>query len=148
VSAKHFLRAASITAAAQFAAHSLLFLTASPKHGEQEVAVINAMRSHAFNFAGSMRSYWDFYYGYGIEAAFICLLEAVLFWRLASFERTATPLVRQIAAIFLAANLGHVLLAARYFFVVPMIPDLIVLAFLGLALLSLRQRSTPRGMEA
>jgi len=66
------LRFASGIALVQFAAHTLLFAFSSPKHGPEESAVVEAMKAHRFDFAGSLRSYWDFYFGYGLEAAF-CL---------------------------------------------------------------------------
>jgi len=47
------------------------------------VAVIEAMPSNRFDFASATRSYWDFYFGYGIQAAARCLVEAALFWQLA-----------------------------------------------------------------
>jgi hypothetical protein len=47
------------------------------------VAVIEAMHSNRFDFASSTRSYWDFYVGYGTQAAARCLVEAALFWQLA-----------------------------------------------------------------
>src|SRR6266581_4174942 len=89
------LRIASVVALVQFAAHTLLFVFSSPKHGPEESAVVEAMKAHRFDFIGSMRSYWDFYFGYGLEPAFFCLLEAVLFWQLATIAKT-TPLVPDI----------------------------------------------------
>jgi hypothetical protein len=73
-----FLRIGSVVALVQFAAHTLLFVSSAPKHGPEETAVVEAMKAHRFDFMGSMRSYWDFYFGYGLEAAFVCLIEAVL----------------------------------------------------------------------
>ncbi len=62
------LRFASGIALVQFAAHTILFVFSSPKHGPAESAVIEAMKAHRFDFMGSLRSYWDFYFGYGLEA--------------------------------------------------------------------------------
>ena len=60
-----FLRIGSVVALVQFAAHTLLFVSSAPKHGPEETAVVEAMKGHRFDFMGSMRSYWDFYFGYG-----------------------------------------------------------------------------------
>ena len=60
------LRVASILAAVQYIAHTFLFLSATPTHGPAERAVIDAMHSHRFGVAGFARSYWDFYFGYGL----------------------------------------------------------------------------------
>src|SRR5262245_15110325 len=102
-----FLRAAAAVAFLQFLGHGWLFVRATPKHGADEVAVIEMMKSRQFDFMGSMRSYWDFYFGYGLEAAFICLIEAVLFWQLAALAKSHGASVRPIVALFVLANIGH-----------------------------------------
>ncbi len=135
MTATTFLRIAAIVALLQFAAHTSLIIFSSPKHGPEEVAVVQAMKSHRFNFLGSQRSYWDFYFGYALEAAFICLIEAVLFWQLAGGASTSPLLIRRIAGLFFLFNAVHVLLAWRYFFITPMIPDLLIMASLGFAFL-------------
>lgn len=132
------LRSASIFAFVQWVAHTALFLSAAPKHGAEETAVIATMQSHHFDFAGFSRSYWDFYYGYGLMAAFVVLVEAVLFWQLAGAASTARPLVRSIAVLFLAYNVGHALLAGRYFFITPIVPDVLIIACLATAVVQLR----------
>lgn len=135
MTATTFLRIAAIVALLQFAAHTSLIIFSSPKHGPDEVAVVQAMKSHRFNFLGSQRSYWDFYFGYALEAAFICLIEAVLFWQLAAGASTSPLLIRPIAGLFFLFNGVHILLVWRYFFVTPIIPDLLIMASLGLAFL-------------
>ncbi len=102
---------------------------ASNLGGPDEVAVVEAMRAHAFPFASAPRSYWQMYFGYGLEAAFVCLVEAVLFWQLASIGvRDATP-IKHIAVLFAVANGAHFVLLARYFaFPLPMAFDAIIAA--------------------
>jgi hypothetical protein len=129
-----FLKVASFVALVQFAGHGYLFAFASPKHGAEEVQVIETMKAHQFNFLGSMRSYWDFYYGYGLEAAFVCLLEAVLFWQLAAVAKVNAAAVRPIVALFVLANLAHMALVGRYFFVTPLVFDGALAVTLALAL--------------
>jgi hypothetical protein len=130
-----FLRIAAVAALIQFAAHTLMFTLAKPRHGAVEAAVIESMRGHRFDFLGSMRSYWDFYYGYGLEAAAICLVEAVLFWQLATIAVTDPLALRPIIALFLVFNVGHIVLAATYFFLTPMIPDAVIAICLAVAFL-------------
>ena len=118
------LRIVAVLAFVQFIGHATLFVRAKPTRGPQEVAVVDAMKGTAFKFAAAPRTYWDQYFGYGLEAAFVCLVEAVLFWQLSSIAMKDASLVRPIAALFLVANLGHIALVARYFaFVVPMAFD-------------------------
>src|SRR5260370_34106024 len=100
MAATTFLRIAAIVALLQFAAHTSLIIFSSPKHGPEEVAVVQAMKSHRFNFLGSQRSYWAFYFGYALEAAVICLIEAVLFLQLAWGTWPSPLLIRRIAGLF------------------------------------------------
>lgn len=142
MSAARLLRAASAIALVQFVAHTTLFLRATPRHGAAEVAIVQAMRSGHFDFGGASRSYWDFYFGYGLMAAFVVLMLAVVLWQLGSAlahgRAGARSLVRSLVWVLLAYVVGHALLAARYFFVTPIIPDALVALCLTTALVQLR----------
>ena len=129
------LRVTAIVALLQFAAHGALFVRAKPTHGEPEIAVVQAMKDHQFDFGGSKRSYWDMYFGYGLEAAFICLVEAILFWQLATIATAAPAAAKPIMVLFLLGNVAHAFLVTRYFFVVPLIPDVLIAALLACALM-------------
>jgi hypothetical protein len=104
------LRLASVVALLQALAHTLLVVFAAPRHGPQEIAVIEATKAHRFDFMGSARSYWDFYFGYALFAAFNCVIEAVLFWQLARFAGAHASLVRPIVGLFFLSNLGYAIL--------------------------------------
>lgn len=127
------LRAASAAAAIQGSAHGLLVWRYTPKRAA-EVAVVDAMQSNHFSFMGASRSYWDFYFGYAMMGAFTCIVEAVLFWQLARVARTNPGAVVPIAAAFVLFNIGHALLAARFFMPTPIVFDLLVAALLGAAM--------------
>jgi hypothetical protein len=128
------LRTAAIVAAVQGLAHGLAIVLWKPRHGRGEAAVIDAMKS-PFTFQGLTRSYWSFFIGSGLMAALNCLVEAVLFWQIAS----ALPTVLAVPVILLyaVANVGHATLSRRYFFYTPMIFDLAITFSLSLALLSI-----------
>lgn len=132
-----FLRVASIVALLQGAGHALAIVTWAPKRGHDEVAVLEAMTSHAFVFQGFTRSYWDFFFGYGLLVAFTCFVEAGLFWQLAALVTSHTVHVRSIVVLFLFANVVYACLSWRYFFFTPMILDLIIAVCLTLALATL-----------
>lgn len=128
-----YLRIASVIALLQFAAHTTLVLRYQPKHGPDEVNVVQTMKAHEFRFGGfAKHSYWDMYVGYALFAAFNCLVEAVLFWQLAGMMSTTN--VRPILALFLAANVVYALLVARYFFLLPLYADVAVAVCLGIAI--------------
>ncbi len=101
------LRVAAVIALFQFLAHTTMFVTYTPAHGPDETQVVQIMQSHVFSFSGSLRSYWDMYFGYGLFSAFNCLIEAALLWMLAAMARENAPRTRPIAALFLFANVEH-----------------------------------------
>src|SRR5713101_4773791 len=121
------LRVTAVVALLQFFGHGALFVRAKPTHGDAEVTVVSAMKAHRFNFGGSMRSYWQMYFGYGLEAAFVCLVEAVLFWQLAAIGVRDATLIRPVAVLFAVANGAHFVMLAHYFaFPLPMAFDAII----------------------
>jgi hypothetical protein len=127
------LRMAAGLAAVQGTAHSALFLTAKPRHGAAEVGVIETMKSNRF-FADGTRSYWDFYFGYGLLAAAACFVQAILFWQLGTIAASRPELIRPMVGLFFLANVGHALLVARYFSLYVTIAfDLLIAACLALA---------------
>jgi hypothetical protein len=131
------LRIAAILAAIQGFAHGALFTSAKPRYGAEEVAVIEAMKMHRF-FAGATRSYWDLYFGYGLIAAGVCLVEAVLLWQLSRITAASPALARPMIALLLAANVAHLILVGRYFmFLVPMAFDVLIAALLTWAYIAI-----------
>lgn len=112
-------RIAAVVALIQFIGHTTLFLTYQPKHGPEELAVVQAMRTHYFSFSGYVRSYWDMYFGYGLFSAFNCLVEALLFWFIAPLADGVGRRILPLGAIFLFANVGYTALVSRYFFALP-----------------------------
>src|SRR5437899_12941813 len=95
------LRVTAVIALLQFFGHAALFVRARPTHGDAEVTVVAAMKAHRFNFGGSMRSYWDMYFGYGLEAARIFLVEASLFLQLAAIAGWTPTVGRPMIPLFL-----------------------------------------------
>jgi hypothetical protein len=125
------LRATAIVAFVQFCAHTARFVSYVPKHGPDEVGVVAVMKSHYFSFSGAARSYWDFYFGYGLMAAFNCLIEAVLLWQLAGIAKSSPARVRPVAGLFLLANVGYAILVLTYFFPLPAYFDMAIATLLG-----------------
>lgn len=124
------LRLAAVFAAVQYIAHAILFLSATPKHGAEEVAVIDAMKAHRFEFSGFSRSYWNFYFGYGLLGILWGVVEVVLLWQLAKLAEADPRQVRPTIGLLVAANAAHALLTGTYFFPAPVIFDVLVAATL------------------
>jgi hypothetical protein len=134
------LRIAALLALVQAVAHAAMFLTAQPTNGPDEIAVVGAMKAHAFLFGGFSRTYWDLYFGYGLLAALVVVFEAALLWLLAGLARDEPARLRGVIALLIAYNLAHAALLLRYFFLVPIVADGVVTLVLVLALLSARSR--------
>jgi hypothetical protein len=114
-----FLRIASVLTFLHCVLHTVGGVFGKPKHGIEEVAVIETMKEHAFNVVGSMRTYWDFFFGYGLFVTVNLLLQAILFWALAGYVKTSPGLVRIVALLFFFNYALMSIIAFRYFFIAP-----------------------------
>ena len=123
-----FLRIASVLAMIHSILHTLGGVFGTPQHGAEEIAVVDAMKSHFFNFMGSLRSYWDFQFGYGLFVTVALFIHSLLFWYLGSMAKTNAALTRPMAALFCFGYLAMTVVAWRYFFIGPAITELIIAA--------------------
>jgi hypothetical protein len=62
------------------------------------------MRAFHFDAAGVSRTYLDFYLGFGFVTGVYLLMQAVVFWQLASIAKTGAFRVRSLIGSFLLAN--------------------------------------------
>lgn len=129
------LRAAAIAAFVQGLAHLILFVRAHPTHGAAEEAVVAAMQGNRFDFGGGLHSYWDMYFGYGLNAAGAVLIEAIILWLLVRPFRDDPARLAPVLATLALANLLHAGLVLHYFFPLPALFDGLVAALLLAALL-------------
>jgi hypothetical protein len=104
-----------------------------PQHGAEEIAVIETMKAHQFEFMGSMRGYWDFFFGYGLSLTVSLLIQAILFWRLGSIVKTTPAAVRPIVGLFCVNYLLLSVIAFKYFFIGPGVLELLMAACLALS---------------
>ena len=132
------LRIAAVLALIQYSAHALLFLSATLAQGTGGVAVIDAMKS---TLAGVSRSYWDFYFGYGLMVILSGAIEVVLLWQLAALAKDEAYRVRPIIALFILANVAHAMLVWKYFAIIaPIAFDILIAVTLGFAFWSARRK--------
>jgi hypothetical protein len=116
-----FLRIASILALLAFLGHTFLFASYVPTHGAEEVALVAAMKSHHFNFGGFTHSYWELYFGYGLFVSISSLVEALLFWQLATVAKTEPSRIQSLVLPFVVGETGYAILMLKYFFLVPIV---------------------------
>ena len=122
-----FLRIAAGLAVLQGIGHAAAVVRWAPMRGAREAAVVDAMKSQSFFFQGLARSYWDFFFGYGLLTAFNCFVEAAVLWQVSRLANASDPsAVRVMAAIFLIANIAHGYLSWKYFFFTPVMFDVAI----------------------
>jgi hypothetical protein len=130
------VRVATALAALQYAVHTALFLSAKPTRGEEEAQLISTMKAYRFSVGSFERSYWDFYYGYGLMAILLGVVEVGILWQAGRLVATDAGASARLVAVLLFLNLGHALIAWNYFFFAPLAFDLAVAACLVWALLA------------
>ena len=127
-----FLRIASIITLLYFAGHTS-GAPWTPDEGAGAVPVLEAMKSHSFEVVGSTRTYWDFYFGFGLIISLYLLMQSVVLWQLGSLAKTDAFRVRPIVASFFLAFIVNTVLAWRYFFVIPLVMSVAISVCLALA---------------
>ena len=126
-----FLRIASVLAIIHAILHTIGGMLSKPNNGAPEIAIIEAMKSHSFNVMGSMRTYWDFFFGYGWLVAITLLVQGILFWQLGVIAKTNPAPIRPIILLFCFNFIATTVVAFKYFFIAPAITELLIAAFLA-----------------
>jgi hypothetical protein len=92
------LRAASVVAMLFGVGHSF-GAPWTPALGPSELVVIDAMKSHQFVVMGDMRSFWDFYVGFGWSIAVFLVAQAIVLWQLAAQSKVDPPDCRRVPRV-------------------------------------------------
>jgi hypothetical protein len=135
-----FLRIASILVLIFFAGHTMG--TFSPPAPGVQTMVVQTMKTNSFNAMGSVRTFWDFLFGYGMILSIFLLAHCILFWQLGSLAKTDAWRLRPIFVLLALEFLLQAPIAARYFFLGPAIFSVLIAACLGLAFFTARS-ATP-----
>ena len=101
--------------------------------------VVTVMKANQFLAMGAMRTMWDFHMGLGLAVSVFLTLEAVVFWQLGSLAKSDALRLRPVLATFLVGYLGFAVVSYRYFFVGPVITEMLISLCLGLAIVSAKQ---------
>ena len=131
-----YLRIASVLAIIHAILHTIGGVLSKPNNGAPEIAVIEAVKSRSFNVMGSMRTYWDFFYGYGWILGITLLVKGILFWQLATIAKTNPSPIRPIMLLFCINFVATTILAWKYFFIAPAVTEILIAAFLAAAYFS------------
>jgi hypothetical protein len=133
------LRIASIIALLYAVGHTI----GSPWTPSEELApasVVKAMKSVSFDALGSSRTYWDFYFGFGVCISVYLFAQAALLWFLAALAKVQAASVRPFLVVLLACYAVNGYVTWRYFFVLPLVLSVAIVICLALALVASRPR--------
>lgn len=133
-----WLRSASILTFIHAITHTIGGVYGPPAPGSQQTAVA-AMKSNVFPVMGSMRTQWDFYHGMGLAVAVFLTVEAIVFWLLGNAVRKNPADLRGVLVAFLLGYLAMAVVSMRYFFLPPVIVELLIAGCLLMAVLGLRR---------
>jgi hypothetical protein len=134
--ARLILRVAASVATLQAAAHLVLFLRSQPRPGSAAWPLEQAMRMQA---VPGHANYWGMYFGYGLLAAVTAFFIAALVWVLTTFEAGSRALTLRMTALTALVVAVHAAIIARYFFILPLLFDILIAVLLVFACLALRQ---------
>ncbi len=107
------LRIASVFTFVQAVLHTIGGVFGKPGSAAQQAAA-EALKSQ-FQVMGLTRSYGDFYLGMGLGITIELVVEAVVFWLLASLARTDASRLRPILVAFLVGYLALGVNAYEFF---------------------------------
>jgi hypothetical protein len=130
-----FLRIAAVLTLIHAMLHTIGGVFGKAEAGPATVAV-EAMKANQFVLMGHVRTYWEFYRGMGLAVTVFLAAEAVVFWQLGSLARTDARRLRSIVATFLVAYAALAVNSYTYFFLGPVIVEILIAACLGLAILT------------
>jgi hypothetical protein len=93
----------------------------TPGEGQPAEAVVSAMRTVRFEIFGRMRTYWDFYQGFGLTVSVAFGVQAVLLWQQASIAKMGVAKLRPLVIVQLIGFVFYGAVAAMYIFPVPVV---------------------------
>lgn len=114
-------------------------LLSGTSKSQEEAAVLGAMKALRFDAMGSMRTYWDFYFGYGVFLTANLMLLSAVMWQLAALAETAPGSARRFIVSLCIGFLVFAALSSLYFFVAPVVIELFIAVLLGLAYAAARK---------
>jgi hypothetical protein len=134
-----YLKIAAVVAWVQAVLHTIGGVFGAPPPGPGEAAFA-AMRENRFPVMGLMRSYRDFYLGFGLSITVSMLVEGAILWQLASLAKANPRGVRPLLVTFFV---GYVLIAidaAVFFFPPPVLGASLIALCVLLAILASRKQ--------
>jgi hypothetical protein len=132
-----FLRIASVLTFIHAVLHTIGGVFGKVDPGPAAVAVA-AMKANQVLVMGSMRSFWDFYFGLGLALSISMTAESILMWQLASLARTEPRRLRPMMTTFLAAYVVIAINSNAHFFIAPVIVEILIAACFAVAIATVK----------
>jgi hypothetical protein len=92
------------------------------------------MKLNTFPLMGHTRSFWDFYRGMGIGVSISLTMEGTVLWLLGSLAKRDATRLRPILATFAVGYLALSVNSYTYFFLGPVIAEILISACLLFAI--------------
>jgi hypothetical protein len=136
-----FLRIASVLTFIHAVLHTIGGVFGKIDPGPAAVAVA-AMKANQVLVMGSMRSFWDFYFGLGLALSISMTAESILMWQLASLAKSEARRLRPMMATFLAAYVVIAINSNAHFFIAPVIVEILIALCFAVAIATAKSPTT------
>jgi hypothetical protein len=87
-----------------------------------------------FEAEGATRTYWDFYFGFGIMVGVFLATQALSLWFIERLAVHAAARVVPLLATLLLGELANVYLSFRYFFALPAVFGIVIALLIAVAI--------------
>ncbi|HEX6497087.1 MAG TPA: hypothetical protein VF018_16460 [Acidobacteriaceae bacterium] len=135
-----FLRIASALTLIHAVMHTIGGVFGKPMPGVATM-VATTMQANRFPVFGVTRSYADFYFGMGLGMTISLTVETVLLWQLGTLARKDAARLRPIMAVLMLGYLAFAVNSYLYFFLGPVIAELLIALCLGFAIITAKPAS-------
>ncbi len=94
---------------------------------------ISVMKSLHFDVMGNSRTYFDFYYGFGVSISVYLIAQAIIMWQVGEIAKTNPALARPIMLTLIASNVAVGVITVMYFFAAPIVLSAVICGLLAWA---------------
>jgi hypothetical protein len=120
-----YLRIASVLTLLHAVLHTIGGVFGKPQPGLQQTTV-DVMKANRFPLMGAMRSFWEFYRGFGLGLTVFLTALAIVQWQLSSLAKADSYRLRPIYWTLLVAFVAMAANSYLYFFWPPVVVELLI----------------------
>ena len=135
-----FIRIAAVLVLIHAVLHTVGGVFGKIDSGPAAVAV-EAMKANQFLAFGKVRTFWDFYRGLGLGVTIFLTIESLVLWLLAPLAVSHGAKLRPALTVFAFGYLAFAVDSFRYFFMPPVIVEVLIATCLFVAVFATRTPS-------